>query len=39
MVAAIPNAKLAVIEECGHMSTLERPEEVNRALREWLGAT
>ena len=27
---------LVVIEECGHLSTLERPEEVNRALRDWL---
>jgi pimeloyl-ACP methyl ester carboxylesterase len=36
MVAAIPGAKLVVVEECGHMSTLERPEAVNRAMREWL---
>ncbi len=33
---AIPNAKLVVVEECGHLSTLERPDEVNRALRTWL---
>lgn len=33
---AIPGAKLVVIEECGHLSTLERPGEVNAALREWL---
>ena len=36
MVAAIPGAKLVVVEECGHMSTLERPTEVNRAVRAWL---
>lgn len=36
MAAAIPGAKLVVIEECGHISTLERPEEVNAALRNWL---
>ncbi|HEX7952201.1 MAG TPA: alpha/beta fold hydrolase [Burkholderiales bacterium] len=36
MAAAIPGAKLVVVEECGHMSTLERPVEVNRALRDWL---
>ena len=36
MAAAIPNAKLRVYEFCGHLSTLEQPEEVNRALREWL---
>ena len=38
MAAAIPDAKLVVVEECGHMSTLERPEAVNAAMREWLTA-
>ena len=33
---AIPGAKLVVVEECGHMSTMERPKEVNKALRNWL---
>jgi pimeloyl-ACP methyl ester carboxylesterase len=37
MAAAIPGAKLVVVEDCGHVSTLERPEIVNAALREWLG--
>ncbi|HWI28678.1 MAG TPA: alpha/beta fold hydrolase [Stellaceae bacterium] len=32
----IPDATLAIIEHCGHLSTMERPEEVNRALRSWL---
>lgn len=36
MAAAIPGAKLVVVEECGHMSTLERPEQVNRELQKWL---
>ena len=36
MAAAIPGAKLVVVEECGHLSTLERPAEVNRAMRSWL---
>jgi pimeloyl-ACP methyl ester carboxylesterase len=36
MAAAIPGAKLVVVEECGHMSTLERPGVVNRAMRAWL---
>lgn len=31
-----PNAYLAVIENCGHMSPMEKPLEVSRALREWL---
>jgi len=36
MAAGIKGAKLEVLEECGHMSTMERPERVNRALRQWL---
>jgi pimeloyl-ACP methyl ester carboxylesterase len=30
---AIGDAKLVVIPECGHVSNLERPDEVNRAVR------
>ncbi|HWH48111.1 MAG TPA: alpha/beta fold hydrolase [Burkholderiales bacterium] len=36
MAAQIPGAKLVVVEECGHLSTLERPAVVNAALRGWL---
>lgn len=36
MAAAIPGATLAVLEHCGHMSTLERPDAVTAALRAWL---
>jgi pimeloyl-ACP methyl ester carboxylesterase len=36
IAAAIPGAQLEVIEDCGHLSTLERPDAVNRALRAWL---
>jgi pimeloyl-ACP methyl ester carboxylesterase len=36
IAAAIPGAELTVIESCGHLSTLERPEEVNAALGAWL---
>jgi pimeloyl-ACP methyl ester carboxylesterase len=36
MAADIANARLVVIEECGHMSTLEKPAEVTAALRRWL---
>lgn len=32
----IPGARLRRIDRCGHLSTLERPEEVTRAMREWL---
>ncbi len=32
----IANARLVVIEECGHMAPLEQPAEVSAALRRWL---
>jgi len=38
MAALIPDARLTVIEDCGHLPTLERPDDVNRALQEWLAA-
>ncbi len=36
MAARMPNAKLVVFEEAGHMSTLETPDDVNRAFANWL---
>jgi pimeloyl-ACP methyl ester carboxylesterase len=36
MASAIPGACLEIIENCGHLSTIERPESVNRVLIEWL---
>jgi pimeloyl-ACP methyl ester carboxylesterase len=33
----IPVARLVIVPDCGHMSTLERPQAVNRALETWLG--
>ena len=36
MTELIPDARLTVIESCGHLSTLEKPHEVNAALRAWL---
>jgi pimeloyl-ACP methyl ester carboxylesterase len=36
MAADIANARLVVIEECGHMAPLEKPAEVSAALRRWL---
>jgi pimeloyl-ACP methyl ester carboxylesterase len=32
----IRGARLAVVEECGHLSTMERPWEVGVFLRQWL---
>ena len=37
MAEAVPGAELVVVEECGHLSSLERPAEVNAAFRRWLG--
>jgi pimeloyl-ACP methyl ester carboxylesterase len=36
MAAGIPGARLVVVPDCAHLSTLERPEAVNAALIEWL---
>ncbi|MEE8351052.1 MAG: alpha/beta hydrolase [Rhodospirillales bacterium] len=36
MAGKIPNASLIVIEDCGHLSTLENPDAVNAAMRSWL---
>jgi pimeloyl-ACP methyl ester carboxylesterase len=32
----IPGARLAIVEDCGHMSTLEQPAQVTRLLEAWL---
>ncbi len=32
----IPGARLEVVEDCGHLSTLERPEIVTQTLAAWL---
>jgi len=36
IAAAVPGAELVVLDRCGHMLTMERPHEVNAALRGWL---
>jgi pimeloyl-ACP methyl ester carboxylesterase len=36
MAAAIPDARLVTVPDCGHLSTLERPEAVTPALAEWI---
>lgn len=38
IAAGIPSARLVVIDECGHASTLEQPTAVNRHLVEWISA-
>lgn len=36
MLANLPNGRLVVIEECGHLSSIERPQAVSAVLRYWL---
>ncbi len=36
MALKIPDAHLEVIDNCGHLTTLERPSAVTTALRRWL---
>ena len=38
LAEGIPGAHLHKIDHCGHLSTLERPEAVTRAMRAWLEA-
>ena len=34
----VRGSHLVVVEQCGHMSTMERPEAVTQAMRDWLRA-
>ena len=36
IASAIPGAELIVLEDCGHMSTLEQPAATTAAMRAWL---
>jgi pimeloyl-ACP methyl ester carboxylesterase len=36
MAALIPGSRLAAIDRCGHMSTMEQPAAVTAELRRWL---
>ncbi|MGH3650147.1 MAG: alpha/beta fold hydrolase [Acidimicrobiia bacterium] len=37
IAAAVPGARLAVIEDCGHMAPVEQPDVVLDLLSDWLG--
>jgi pimeloyl-ACP methyl ester carboxylesterase len=39
MAERIADPTLAIIANCGHLSTIEQPEAVTRRLGEWLAAT
>ena len=36
IAAAIAGSELIVIEQCGHLITMEKPDETNAILRKWL---
>lgn len=36
MARRIPGSRLVVVADSGHMSTMERPEDVSAALQDWL---
>jgi pimeloyl-ACP methyl ester carboxylesterase len=36
LASSIATGRLVVVPDCGHLSTLERPEPTNAALRRWL---
>jgi pimeloyl-ACP methyl ester carboxylesterase len=39
LAAGIPGARLVTVPDCGHLSTMERPEAVNQALIDWITMT
>jgi pimeloyl-ACP methyl ester carboxylesterase len=39
MASCVPGARLAVIEDCGHLSTIEQPDAVTAELTRWLDTT
>ena len=36
LAAGVAGSQLVVVADCGHLSTMERPGAVNRALLEWM---
>ncbi len=39
MAARMAGARLEVVPECGHLSTLEQPDTMTRLLADWLAST
>ena len=38
IAAGIAGSRLVIVPDCGHLSTIEKPDAVNAALAEWLCA-
>ena len=39
MAARLAGSRLEIVPQCGHLSTIEQPDAVNRVLVDWLAAT
>jgi pimeloyl-ACP methyl ester carboxylesterase len=39
MAACVPGSRLEIVAQCGHLSTIEQPQAVNRVLIDWLAST
>jgi pimeloyl-ACP methyl ester carboxylesterase len=39
MAACVPGSRFAVIEDCGHLSTIEQPDAVTDLLTDWFRST
>jgi pimeloyl-ACP methyl ester carboxylesterase len=35
----IRNSRLEIVEDCGHLMTLERPQIISELLADWISAT
>jgi pimeloyl-ACP methyl ester carboxylesterase len=36
MAGLIPDARLCVIEDCGHLSSMEQPQASTALMRDWI---
>ena len=36
IAAGVAGSRLVIVADCGHLSTMEQPDAVNRALVEWM---
>jgi pimeloyl-ACP methyl ester carboxylesterase len=38
MAYGLPNARLHILEDSGHMGFIEQPEEVISTIKDWIGS-
>ena len=38
IAAVVPGADLVLLDDCGHLLTMEKPEAVNQLLLDWLAS-